>query len=246
MTALTVSDLSHSFGGVQALAGVSFTVEPGERRLFIGPNGAGKTTLFNTISGTFFASTGRIFLFDRDITQLASYERARLGLARTFQITNLFQSLTVFDNLLLAVQAAEDIGFALARPMTAYRHLHDKVGHLLDGWGLAGVRHQIVSHLSYGEQRQVDLILALAGSPRVLLLDEPTAGLSAAETARVVAMVRSLPREITILMIEHDMDVALDLADRITVLHMGQVIAEGDRETIRAHPQVNEIYLGTE
>lgn len=246
MTALTVSDLSHSFGGVQALTGVSFTVEPGERRLFIGPNGAGKTTLFNTISGTFFASTGKIVLFDRDITQLASYERARLGLARTFQITNLFQGLTVFDNLLLAVQAAEDIGFALGRPMTAYRHLHDKVRHLLDGWGLAGVRHQIVRHLSYGEQRQVDLILALAGSPRVLLLDEPTAGLSAAETARVVAMVRSLPREITILMIEHDMDVALDLADRITVLHTGQVIAEGDRETIRAHPQVNEIYLGTE
>jgi branched-chain amino acid transport system ATP-binding protein len=246
MTALTVSDLSRSFGGVQALTGVSFTVEPGERRLFIGPNGAGKTTLFNTISGTFFASTGSIVLFDRDITQLASYERARLGLARTFQITNLFLGLTVFDNVLLAMQAAEDVGFALGRPMTAYRHLYDKVGHLLDEWGLAGVRRQIVRHLSYGEQRQVDLILALAGSPRVLLLDEPTAGLSAAESVRVVAMVRSLPREITILMIEHDMDVALDLADRITVLHMGEVIAEGDRETIRAHPQVNEIYLGTE
>jgi branched-chain amino acid transport system ATP-binding protein len=144
------------------------------------------------------------------------------------------------------MQAAEDVGFALGRPMTAYRHLYDKVGHLLDEWGLAGVRRQIVRHLSYGEQRQVDLILALAGSPRVLLLDEPTAGLSAAESVRVVAMVRSLPREITILMIEHDMDVALDLADRITVLHMGEVIAEGDRETIRAHPQVNEIYLGTE
>lgn len=246
MTALTVRDLSRSFGGVKALTSVSFTVESGERRLVIGPNGAGKTTLFNTIAGTFPASTGSIVLFERDITRLASYERARLGLARTFQITNLFQGLTVFENVLLAVQATEDIGFALGRPMTTYRHLYDKAGRLLDTWGLAGVGCQMVKHLSYGERRQVDLILALAGSPRVLLLDEPTAGLSAAESVRVVAMVRSLPREITILMIEHDMDVALNLADRITVLHLGQVIAEGDRDMIRSHPQVNEIYLGTE
>ncbi len=246
MTALTVRDLSRSFGGVKALTSVSFTVEPGERRLVIGPNGAGKTTLFNTIAGTFPASAGSIVLFERDITRLASYERARLGLARTFQITNLFQGLTVFENVLLAVQATEDVGFALGRPMTTYRHLYDKAGRLLDAWGLAGVGRQMVKHLSYGERRQVDLILALAGSPRVLLLDEPTAGLSAAESVRVVAMVRSLPREITILMIEHDMDVALDLADRITVLHLGQLIAEGDRDMIRSHPQVNEIYLGTE
>jgi branched-chain amino acid transport system ATP-binding protein len=246
VNALTIRELSRSFGGVHALSDVSFSVEPGARHLIIGPNGAGKTTLFNTISGVFPASTGSIALFDRDITQLPSYKRARLGLARTFQITNLFRGLTVFENILLAVKAAEDVGFALHRPMTAYRDLYDKAERLLDEWGLADAGRQMVNHLSYGEQRQVDLILALAGSPRVLLLDEPTAGLSAAESVRVVAMVRSLPREITILMIDHDMDVALDLADQITVLHLGHVIAQGDRETIRAHPQVNEIYLGAE
>ena len=245
MSALAVRGLSRSFGGVQALSDVSLAIEPGERHLLIGPNGAGKTTLFNTISGTFPASAGSIALFDRDITRLAAHERARLGLARTFQITNLFRGLTVVENLMLAIQAAENLGLVLGRPMTSYRHLYDRADRLLEAWGLAGVGGQMVKHLSYGEQRQVDLILALAGSPKVLLLDEPTAGLSAAESLRVVGMVRSLPREMTILMIDHDMDVALDLADRITVLHLGQVIAQGDRETIRRHPQVNEIYLGT-
>lgn len=246
MTALAVRALSHSFGGVRALTDVSLSIEPGERRLIIGPNGAGKTTLFNAIAGAFPALTGSIFMFDRDITQLASFERARLGLARTFQITNLFQSLTVFDNVLLAVQAAENIGFALGRPMAAYRHLYRKAELLLDEWGLAGIGRQVVKYLSYGEQRQIDLILALASSPKVLLLDEPTAGLSAAESKQVVAMVSNLPREMTILLIDHDMDVALELADWITVMHLGQVIAEGDRQAIRAHPQVKEIYLGAE
>lgn len=246
MSALTIREVSRSFGGIQALTDISFSVEPGERHLIIGPNGAGKTTLFNTISGSFPATSGSIALFDHDITKLSSYERARLGLARTFQITNLFRGITVFDNVLIAVQAAENVGFALGRPMTAYPHLYSKAERLLDEWGLAGIAGQLVKHLSYGEQRQIDLILALAGSPRVLLLDEPTAGLSAAESVQVVAMVRSLPREITILMIDHDMDVVLDLADLITVLHLGQVIAQGDPDTIRNHPQVNEIYLGTE
>ena len=246
MSALAIKQVSRRFGGVQALTDISFTVEAGERHLIIGPNGAGKTTLFNTISGAFPASSGSIALFDRDITQLASYQRARLGLARTFQITNLFRGITVFDNVLIAVQAAENVGFALGRPMTAYGHLYRRAEALLDEWGLAGIASQWVKHLSYGEQRQIDLILALAGSPRVLLLDEPTAGLSAAESVQVVNMVRSLPRKITILMIDHDMDVVLDLADRITVLHLGQVIAQGDPDTIRNHPQVNEIYLGTE
>lgn len=246
MTALAVRDLSKGFGGVQALEGVTFTVERGERRVVIGPNGAGKTTLFHAISGTLFPSSGTIVLFDSEITRLAPYARARLGLARTFQITNLFPGLSVLENVLLAVQRTRGGGIGLLRPMTAHRNLIERAERLLDEWGLSGSARRLVRHLSYGEQRQIELILALAGSPRVLLLDEPTAGLSPAETARVVAMVRGLPREITILMIEHDMDVAFQLADRITVLHQGRLIAEGDRETIRTHPQVSEIYLGVE
>ncbi|MSQ70398.1 MAG: ABC transporter ATP-binding protein [Betaproteobacteria bacterium] len=246
MSALAVQGLSRNFGGVQALSDVSFTVEPGERRLIIGPNGAGKTTLFNMLSGTFAVSNGSIMLFDRDITRLPPYERARMGLARTFQITNLFPRLTVFDNVLLALQAADGDAFALHRPMRASQHLYRRAESLLQEWGLATISGQPTRDISYGEQRQVDLILAMAVQPRVLLLDEPTAGLSAAEVVRVVGMVRSLPREMTILMIEHDMDVAFSLADRITVLHQGQLIAEGDSEAIRGNPQVSEIYLGVE
>jgi branched-chain amino acid transport system ATP-binding protein len=246
MSALIVQDLSQNFGGVQALSDVSFTVEPGERRLIIGPNGAGKTTLFNMLSGTFRVSGGKVMLFDRDITDVPAYERARMGLARTFQITNLFPRLTVLENVLLALQASDDTAFSLHRRMTANRHLFDRANTLLEEWGLTAIAGQPAKEISYGEQRQIDLILAMAVRPKVLLLDEPTAGLSAAEVVRVVGMVRSLPREVTILMIEHDMDVAFDLADRITVLHQGRLIAEGDPETIRHHPQVSEIYLGAD
>ncbi len=246
MSALVVQGLSRHFGGVQALSEVSFTVDAGERRLIIGPNGAGKTTLFNMLSGIFTVSGGSIVLLGRDITRLPPYERARMGLARTFQITNLFPRLSVFDNVLLALQAADENAFALHRPMRASRHLYRRAEALLAEWGLASTAAQLAKDISYGEQRQIDLILAMAVQPRVLLLDEPTAGLSAAEVVRVVALVHSLPREMTILMIEHDMDVAFDLADRITVLHQGRLIAEGDREAIRANPQVSEIYLGVE
>jgi branched-chain amino acid transport system ATP-binding protein len=185
-------------------------------------------------------------LFGKDITRLAPHARARSGLARTFQITNLFPSLSVLENVLLAVAAVAELGAALIKPMRAYRPLYERAERLLADWGLAERNSRQVRHLSYGEQRQLELALALAGAPKILLLDEPTAGLSAAETARVVAMVHGLPREMTILMIEHDMDVAFELADRITVLHQGRVVAEGDRAAIRADPQVAEIYLGVE
>jgi branched-chain amino acid transport system ATP-binding protein len=244
MSALAVNRLSKRFGGVDAVVDVSLAVETGERRVLIGPNGAGKTTLFHCIAGTQLPSAGVVTLFGSDITRLPPYARARAGLARTFQITNLFPTLTVEENVLLAVAAAEKVG--LIRPMRAYRALYERASRLLEQWGLAEKPQRQVRHLSYGEQRQLELALALAGAPRLLLLDEPTAGLSASETARVVAMVRSLPREITVLMIEHDMDVAFELADRITVLHQGRIIAEGDRQAIRANPQVAEIYLGVE
>ncbi len=246
MSALVVSDVSRNFGGVQALSNVSMTAEPGERHLIIGPNGAGKTTLFNVLTGTFAASGGSVLLFGRDITQLPPYERARLGLARTFQITNLFPRLTVLENVLLALQAADTSAFSLYRRLRANVPVFRRAKALLDDWDLAAIAEKTAKEISYGEKRQVDLILAIAARPKVLLLDEPIAGLSAAEVVRVVGMIRRLPREITILMIEHDMDVAFELADRITVLHQGRLIADGDVAAIRNDPQVAEIYLGAD
>ena len=246
MTALAVEGLIHDFGGLRALAGVDVAVAPGERLTILGPNGAGKTTLFNLITGVYRPQVGLIRLFDHDVTALKPHRRARLGLGRTFQITTLFPDLSVLDSVLLAVQGADSVRFALHRPRTAYAHLFARAASLLGEWGLLDRRHVPTRQLSYGEQRQVELILALAGSPRVLLLDEPTAGLSPAETAAVVAMIRRFSRDITVLLIEHDMDVALELADRVIVLHQGRVLAAGTTEEIRRDPRVAEIYLGTD
>jgi branched-chain amino acid transport system ATP-binding protein len=231
---------------VQALSDVSFTVAPGERRLIIGPTGAGKTTLFNMLSGAFPVSSGRVTLFDREIANLPANERAELGLARTFQITNLFPNLTVTENLLLALQAKDATAFSMVRLMRANRGLFDRAQALLEKWGITDIADRTAREISYGQQRQVDLILAMACEPRVLLLDEPTAGLSAAEVVRVVGMIGDLPKDMTVLMIEHDMDVAFDIADRIAVLHQGRLIAEGTPDEIRGHPQVTEIYLGAD
>jgi branched-chain amino acid transport system ATP-binding protein len=246
MTALAADMLSRNFGGVRALTDVSLAVEPGERRLIIGPNGAGKTTLFNMLSGLMPVSSGTVRLFDRDITQVPAYERARMGLARTFQITNLFPRLTVLENVLLALLSTDESAFALHRRMAANHALYEKAEALLAKWNLTPIAGRLAKEISYGEQRQVDLILAMAVEPKVLLLDEPTAGLSAAEVVRVVGMIRSLPKDMTILVIEHDMDVAFDLADRITVLHQGRLLVEGDVETVRNDPRVTEIYLGVD
>jgi branched-chain amino acid transport system ATP-binding protein len=246
VSALSVTNLSRSFGGVRALSDVSFEVEAHERRLIIGPNGAGKTTLFNLLSGAATVSTGQINLFGHDITYMQPYERARMGLSRTFQITNLFPRLTVLQNVVLALQSIEGGAWNLLRAIATNWQLYDEANSLLTGAGLAQLANIAARNISYGEQRQLDLLLALAVRPKILLLDEPTAGLSAAEVVRIVAILRDLPKDVTVLMIEHDMDVAFSLADRITVLHLGRVIAEGDVAAIRANPQVTEIYLGAE
>ena len=238
--------LSRNFGGLRALDRITLALAPGERLAVIGPNGAGKTTLFNIVTGLIPPSEGRITLFDQDVTALKPHRRARLGLARTFQITTLFPNLSVLDSVLLAVQAHDPARFTLHRPRSAYRHLFDRAEALLGEWGLDGRRHARTRELSYGEQRQVELLLALAGQPRVLLLDEPTAGLSPAETASVAAMIARLPRDISLLLIEHDMDVAFELADRIIVLFQGRVLAEGSQEVIKKNRQVEEIYLGAD
>ena len=243
--ALSVSDLSKAFGGLRAVEGVALSVAPGERRALIGPNGAGKTTLFNLISGDLPPSGGRIALFGRDVTNLPPNRRAALGLARTYQITNLFPSLTVLENLLLAVQALERTKLALLRPVTAYPHLYTRAHAILDSVGLADKVGEVVKNLSHGEQRQMEIALALAGRPRLLLLDEPTAGLSPAESRMMTGLLKQLDNGITLLVIEHDMDVAFELTDRVTVLHNGKVVADGSGDEVRADPLVREIYLGS-
>jgi branched-chain amino acid transport system ATP-binding protein len=236
--------VSKSFGGLHAVEGVTLSVRPGERRALIGPNGAGKTTLFNLISGTLPVSGGAISLFGRDVTRAPAHKRAALGLARTFQITNLFPDLTVLENCLLAVQALSPVKFSMLRPVTAYGHLRERARAMLEAVGLESVAEARVNVLSHGEQRQLEIALALAGHPRVLLLDEPTAGLSPAESRLMADLLKRLDPAITVLMIEHDMDIALELSPTVTVLHYGRVIADGSREEIRADPQVREIYLG--
>jgi len=242
--ALQLDGVSKSFGGLQAVDGVSLAVQPGERRALIGPNGAGKTTLFNLIAGTLPVTTGSIVLFGEDVTRVASHRRAWLGLARTFQISNLFPTLSVLENCLLAVQALTPARLAMYRPLRGYPELHERARATLEAVGLADKAGVPARQLSHGEQRQLEIGLALAGAPRLLLLDEPTAGLSPAESRHMAQLLATLDPAMTVLIIEHDMDIALEIARAVTVLHYGRVIADGTREEIRAHPIVREIYLG--
>ena len=243
--ALSLSGLCKEFGGLRSVDGVSLTVGPGERRAIIGPNGAGKTTLFSLISGETRPSDGRIVLFGRDVTRYAPHRRAGLGLARTYQITNLFPRLTALENCLLAVQALTPAKFHLHRGLRRYPVFFERARSVLEAVGLADKEGEAVRNLSHGEQRQLEIALALAGSPKLLLLDEPTAGLSPAESHAMTALLKKLDPAITLLVIEHDMDVAFALTDRITVLHYGKVVADGLSHEVKANALVQEIYLGT-
>ena len=242
--ALELRDVSKAFGGLHAVDGVALAVRPGERRALIGPNGAGKTTLFNLISGALPVTSGTITLFGGDVTGMAQHRRAALGLARTFQISNLFPALTVLENCLLGVQALTRTRLVMHRPLARDAHLHERARATLAAVGLEDRAGAAVKNLSHGEQRQLEIALALAGRPRVLLLDEPTAGLSPAESRLMADLLKRLDPSVTVLMIEHDMDIALDVARNVTVLHYGRVIADGSREEIKENPLVREIYLG--
>ena len=241
MAALDVSGIARYFGGVRALDGVSLSVEAGERRAVIGPNGAGKTTLFNILSGELRPTAGNVRLFDRDVTGQQTWRLARLGVARVYQRTELFGDLTARENVELALLRARGV-WTLARrdPGLALR-----VDEMLGRVGLERMTSRARA-LSHGERRQLEVAVALATEPRVLLLDEPTAGMSPAETVRITDLVASLPRAITLVIVEHDMDVVFRLADRVTVLHEGRILSEGEPATVRADERVREVYLGRE
>jgi branched-chain amino acid transport system ATP-binding protein len=245
-TILALDRVYRRFGGLEAIRDVSMSVPEGARRAIIGPNGAGKTTLFNIITGELPATAGRLRLFGRDVTGLPAHARAALGLGRTFQITNLFGPLTVEDNVLLAVQGLLPSKYRMLRPLRSDRALVARAQALLEPAGLWAKRDAEVRVLSYGEQRQLEVLLALAGSPRLLLLDEPAAGLSPGERREMARFIKSLDPRLTLLLIEHDMDVAFEIVDTITVLHFGGVVADGPKEAVRANPSVQDIYLGGE
>jgi ABC-type branched-subunit amino acid transport system ATPase component/ABC-type branched-subunit amino acid transport system permease subunit len=242
--ALRLESVSRSFGGMLAVDAISLSVNPGQRLAILGPNGAGKTSLFHLISGTLAPSNGRIYLFGRDVSHLSPERRVRLGLGRTFQITNLFPTLTVISNIRLALLARTDRKLLFHRAADGIDDINCEARALLSAIGLWRLRNIEVQRLSYGHQRQLEVIMALALRPMLLLLDEPTAGLSALESAQIVALIKRLDNTITILIIEHDMDVAFKVADRVVVLHHGQKIAEGSTAEIRANTKVREIYLG--
>ncbi len=244
MTALELHDLNKAFGGLRVTVTVNLTVEPGERRLIIGPNGAGKTTLFNLITGELRANSGRILLFGRDLIGIAARRRTHLGLARTYQIITLFPGETLTRNITLSLLGLSRLRWNPLVRLDGQRDLLDQAHATLVRVGLEHLADRPVAQTSYGERRRVEIAMALAQDPKVLLLDEPFAGLSVEERRDVLSMISSIPREVTIVMIEHDMDVALEFAERITVLHFGQVIVEGTRAEVVQHPRTKEIYLG--
>jgi len=244
MSALAVKALCKSFGGLRVTTNVDLAVEPGERRLIIGPNGAGKTTLFNLITGELAPDSGAVLLFDRDITRLASRKRAHLGMARTYQIITLFPQNTILHNVRLALLGLSPLRWSPLRPLDREHHLTAQARAALDRVGLSRIADRPLSETSYGEKRRVEVAMALAQNPKVLLLDEPFAGLSIDERRDVRELLRAIPHDVTIVMIEHDMDTALDLADRITLLHFGDVIVEGTRAEVVADPRTREVYLG--
>ncbi len=244
MTALAVENLSKNFGGLHALANVTLAVKAGERHAIIGPNGAGKSTFFNLITGELPPSGGTVLIHGRDVTNLPIHKRANLGLGHTFQRNNLFMGLTVLENGRLAVQHRERINRNWFKTIGSFTAVTKTTESILEQVGLAAEKDVKVSELAYGQQRALEIALALATQPQIILFDEPTAGMSPAETADIVRLISELPRDLTMMIVEHDMDVIFSLADRITVLHYGQIIRSGTPEEVRQDEQVQAIYLG--
>ena len=242
---LELRALSKSFGGLRAVRDVTLKIMPGDRKAIIGPNGAGKTTLFNLITGIFPATSGQVVLFGQDVTRWPSHRRTALGMARTFQITSLFPKLTVLDNVLLAIQGLRRSKFVMWRFLSSYRDFYDRAHGLLERARFLDRKDIEGRYLSHGEQRQLEIILGLASDPKILLLDEPAAGLSSGESSEMIRFLAHLDRNLAILLIEHDMDVVFDVAEHISVLHFGEILEAGAAEQIRRSEKVQQVYLGT-
>ena len=244
METLRVEHLSKDFGGVHAVHNVSISVEAGERLAIIGPNGAGKTTLFNLLGGQLLPNSGQVYLFGQEITYMAAHRRAHLGIAKSFQSTTLFLNLTVLDNILLGLQGTRPSRFQIFRSATTYEHLYTKTQELLNSMDLWEKRNDPVHAISYGEQRKLEIALSLTSEPKLLLLDEPSTGLTTTESANIIRMIRNLGTDITVIIVAHDMDLVFGVAERIIVLHYGEIIAEGTPEEISIDSRVEEIYMG--
>nr|WP_316641791.1 ABC transporter ATP-binding protein [uncultured Roseateles sp.] len=240
---LEVENVSQRFGNFVALNGVSVAFEPGKLTAIIGPNGAGKSTFFNVLSGAFPPSSGRVRFQGKDITGLAQHEFARIGIAKSFQITNVFKQLSAHENVRVAAQMRES-RFQLLRPRASLRALIDKADALLERVGLANLRDKTAADLAHGQQRALEIAMALASDPVLLLMDEPTAGMSPEETGVMMGLIRQLAAERTLVLVEHKMKLVMGLCERLIVLHHGEFLAEGTPEQIRNNVEVRRVYLG--
>jgi branched-chain amino acid transport system ATP-binding protein len=241
---LRTEDLTIRFGGLTALNKVNVSIRRGEIRAIIGPNGAGKSTFFNCITGVLRPTSGRILLNGNDITGQPPNMISRAGVARSYQITNILPNATTLENVRIAAQSRRH-GWNMFRHYTEFRDIIDKAQAVLASVGLAGKADELASNLSHGEQRNLEIGIALATEPQLLCLDEPTAGMSAAETHDIMQLVRRIAKDLTILIVEHDMPLVMELADRITVFHYGAVLADGPPAEIQSNPRVQEVYLKT-
>jgi branched-chain amino acid transport system ATP-binding protein len=245
MDLLKVENLSISFGGIHAVKNVSFSVTDGERLAIIGPNGAGKTTLFNLLTGQLKPTSGRVLFKGQDITHMSVFNRTHLGIARSFQITSLFPAQSVLTNILIGIQGTKPYRYRFFAPMTGDKQLFAQAEQILSSMDLWEKRNERADSISYGEQRKLEIALSLASDPELLLLDEPSCGLTATESADIITRIRNLGSKITVVMIAHDMDLVFGVAQRILLLHYGELICEGTCDEIRENPKAKEIYMGT-
>jgi len=246
MEVMKVRNIGKSFGGLKVLQDVSFSLKAGERVALIGPNGAGKTTLINILSGLLHPTSGSITLLGQDITKLPPYDRVALGLARSFQISSLFPALSLFSNVLMALYGVQKSRYQMIRCFTSYQDNNQRVQELLENIDLWDKKDMPVSELSHGEKRRLEIILSISSQPKVLLLDEPNAGLSSDETSKLIQMVENFARGTTTLVVAHDLDFIYRLCERVMVLYYGEIIADGSCQEIQNNQKVGSIYLGTE
>jgi len=244
VSVLDVRGVVKSFSGLQVIANLDFTVEAGERRLIIGPNGAGKTTLFNLITGEIAPDQGSVLLFGRDITRLPGWRRVHLGMTRTYQIITLFPDDSLLRNISLSLLGLLPLRWNPFVRLEKLEAITSAAREILASVGLEHMENRPLRETAYGDQRRVEIGMALAQRPRLMLLDEPFAGLSVDERMDIKELLKSIPRDVTIVMIEHDMDVALDFAERISLMHFGEMVVDGSRAEVVDHPRTREIYLG--